>query len=70
MPVERVIMAVNSLDLKQVPLENVEILQRMVPTDQEVSFIIIFEVLFYLFLRMCCVLVFLILNRCKCFLFY
>lgn len=70
MPVERVIMAVNSLDLKQVPLENVEILQRMVPTDQEVSFIIIFEVLFYLFLRMCCVLVFLILNRCKRFLFY
>lgn len=64
MPVERVIMAVNSLDLKQVPLENVEILQRMVPTDQEVSFIIIFGVLFYLSLRMCCVLVFLILNHC------
>lgn len=69
MPVERVIMAVNSLDLKQVPLENVEILQRMVPTDQEVSFIIIFEILFYLFLHMYCVLVFLILNR-KCFLLY
>jgi len=41
MPVERVIMAVNSLDLKQVPLENVEILQRMIPTDQEVNFNII-----------------------------
>lgn len=39
MPVERVIMAVNSLDLKQVPLENVEILQRMIPTDQEVNFV-------------------------------
>lgn len=38
MPVERIIMAVNSLDLKQLPLENVEILQRMIPTDQEVSF--------------------------------
>lgn len=40
MPVERVIMAVNSLDLKQVPIESVEILQRMIPTDQEVCFII------------------------------
>ncbi|XP_066998237.1 formin-like protein [Anabrus simplex] len=35
MPVEKVIAAVNSLDLKQLSLENVEILQRMVPTDQE-----------------------------------
>lgn len=40
MPVERIITAVNSLDLKQVPLENVEILQRMVPTDQEVRFVL------------------------------
>ncbi|XP_050546800.1 formin-like protein [Daktulosphaira vitifoliae] len=37
MPVDRVIMAVNSLDLKQVPLESVEILQRMIPTDQEIK---------------------------------
>lgn len=35
MPVDKVIMAVNALDLKQMSLENVEILQRMVPTDQE-----------------------------------
>ncbi|XP_049860745.1 formin-like protein isoform X4 [Schistocerca gregaria] len=35
MPVEKVIAAVNALDLKQLSLENVEILQRMVPTDQE-----------------------------------
>lgn len=41
MPVERVIMAVNSLDLKQVPLENVEILQRMIPTDQEVNILVL-----------------------------
>lgn len=41
MPVERVIMAVNSLDLKQVPLESVEILQRMIPTDQEVNFVLL-----------------------------
>jgi hypothetical protein len=37
MPVEKVITAVNSLDLKLLSLENVEILQRMVPTDQEVK---------------------------------
>ncbi|KAK7791545.1 hypothetical protein R5R35_008345 [Gryllus longicercus] len=35
MPVEKVIMAINNLDLKVLCLENVEILQRMVPTDQE-----------------------------------
>jgi hypothetical protein len=37
MPAEKVIAAVNSLDLKLLSLENVEILQRMVPTDQEVE---------------------------------
>jgi hypothetical protein len=41
MPVEKVIAAVNSLDLKLLSLENVEILQRMVPTDQEVKFVFI-----------------------------
>ncbi|XP_044731705.1 formin-like protein isoform X1 [Chrysoperla carnea] len=35
MPVEKVITAVNSLDLKALPLDNVELLQRMVPTEQE-----------------------------------
>ncbi|GFG38927.1 hypothetical protein Cfor_11083, partial [Coptotermes formosanus] len=35
MPAEKVITAVNSLDLKLLSLENVEILQRMVPTEQE-----------------------------------
>lgn len=35
MPVEKVIAAINSLDLKQLSLENVELLQRMVPTEQE-----------------------------------
>ncbi|GBP21100.1 Formin-like protein CG32138 [Eumeta japonica] len=34
-PVEKVIQAVNNLDLKQLPLESVEILQRMVPTEAE-----------------------------------
>ncbi|KAJ0176425.1 hypothetical protein K1T71_007604 [Dendrolimus kikuchii] len=34
-PVEKVISAVNNLDLKQLPLESVEILQRMVPTEAE-----------------------------------
>nr|CAD7454436.1 unnamed protein product [Timema tahoe] len=34
-PVEKVIGAVNSLDLKVLSLENVELLQRMVPTEQE-----------------------------------
>jgi len=42
MPVESVIMAVNLLDLKQVPLESLEILQRITPTDQEVGLVIIF----------------------------
>lgn len=42
MPVERVIVAVNALDLKQCPLENVEILQRMIPTEQEVSHYVYF----------------------------
>lgn len=37
MPVEKVITAVNALDLKVLSLENVELLQRMVPTEQEVS---------------------------------
>lgn len=35
MPVEKVINAINMLDLKQLSLENVELLQRMVPTEQE-----------------------------------
>ncbi|XP_050684285.1 formin-like protein isoform X2 [Leptidea sinapis] len=34
-PVEKVILAVNSLDLKQLPLESVEIVQRMVPSEAE-----------------------------------
>ncbi|XP_066588389.1 formin-like protein isoform X2 [Prorops nasuta] len=37
MPVEKVIMAVNALDLKVLSLENVELLQRMVPTEQEIK---------------------------------
>ncbi|XP_033333839.2 formin-like protein isoform X8 [Megalopta genalis] len=37
MPVEKVISAVNALDLKVLSLENVELLQRMVPTDQEIK---------------------------------
>jgi len=32
---EKVITAINMLDLKQLSLENVELLQRMVPTEQE-----------------------------------
>ncbi|KAL3270119.1 hypothetical protein HHI36_009178 [Cryptolaemus montrouzieri] len=35
MPVEKVINAVNMLDLKQLSLDNVELLQRMVPTEPE-----------------------------------
>ncbi|KAI5710086.1 hypothetical protein M8J75_005541 [Diaphorina citri] len=35
LPVERIISAVTSLDLKTIPLESVEILQRMIPTEQE-----------------------------------
>lgn len=42
MPVEQIIMAVNSFDLKQVPLESLEILQRIIPTEQEVGSVIIF----------------------------
>lgn len=53
MPVERVIMAVNSLDLKQVPLENVEILQRMIPSDQEVNCAIIYLYLMFLLIYLC-----------------
>ncbi|XP_045448026.1 formin-like protein [Melitaea cinxia] len=34
-PVEKVIAAIQTLDLKQLPLESVEILQRMVPTEAE-----------------------------------
>ncbi|XP_047532891.1 formin-like protein isoform X3 [Vanessa atalanta] len=34
-PVEKVIAAIHTLDLKQLPLESVEILQRMVPTEAE-----------------------------------
>ncbi|XP_034942061.1 formin-like protein isoform X2 [Chelonus insularis] len=37
MPIEKVITAVNALDLKVLSLENVELLQRMVPTDQEIK---------------------------------
>ncbi|XP_059622727.1 formin-like protein isoform X1 [Phlebotomus argentipes] len=37
MPAEMVIRAINNLDLKQLSLENVEILQKMVPTEQEVK---------------------------------
>ncbi|KRT86828.1 hypothetical protein AMK59_639, partial [Oryctes borbonicus] len=35
MPIEKVINAITTLDLKQLHLENVELLQRMVPTDLE-----------------------------------
>lgn len=35
MPVDKVINAINMLDLKQLSLENVELLQRMVPSEQE-----------------------------------
>lgn len=35
MPVEKVVMAINNLDLKEISLENVEILQKMTPTEQE-----------------------------------
>lgn len=35
MPIEKVINAINNFDLKQLSLENVELLQRMVPTEQE-----------------------------------
>lgn len=35
MPIDCVLKAINNLDLKQLSLENVEILQKMVPTEQE-----------------------------------
>lgn len=37
MPVESVTWAINNLDLKQLSLENVEILQKMIPTEQEIK---------------------------------
>lgn len=37
MPIELVIRAINNLDLKQLSLENVEILQKMTPTEQEIK---------------------------------
>lgn len=37
MPIDKVINAINNLDLKQISLENVEILQKMTPTEQEVK---------------------------------
>lgn len=37
MSVDLVIKAINNLDLKQLSLENVEILQKMVPTEQEIK---------------------------------
>ena len=37
MPIDEVIIAINSLDLKKLSLENVEMLQKMVPTDVEVK---------------------------------
>lgn len=45
MPVEKVIAAVNALDLKVLSLENVELLQRMVPTEQEVRIWFFFSTL-------------------------
>lgn len=53
MPMERIIMAVNLLDLKQVPLESVEILQRMIPTDQEVSFVVSYFSFFFINMYKC-----------------
>lgn len=37
MPIDDVIAAIHSLDLKKLSLENVELLQKMVPTDAEVK---------------------------------
>ncbi|XP_013116721.1 formin-like protein isoform X5 [Stomoxys calcitrans] len=37
MPIDEVISAIHSLDLKKLSLENVELLQKMVPTDVEVK---------------------------------
>ena len=36
MPIEKVTAAINALDLKLLPLEVVEVLQKMIPTEQEV----------------------------------
>jgi hypothetical protein len=51
MPVEDVIRAVNALDLKTFSLENVEILQRMLPTESEVIQNIYFQFMFQLFVN-------------------
>lgn len=37
MPVEVVIRGINNLDLKQISLENVELLQKMTPTELEIK---------------------------------
>ena len=37
MPIDEVILAIHSLDLKKLSLENVELLQKMIPTDVEVK---------------------------------
>lgn len=37
MPIDEVIAAIHSLDLKKLSLENVELLQKMIPTDVEVK---------------------------------
>lgn len=37
MPIDDVVAAIHSLDLKKLSLENVELLQKMVPTDAEVK---------------------------------
>ncbi|XP_023246992.1 formin-like protein CG32138 [Copidosoma floridanum] len=37
MPVDKIIAAVNALDLKVLSLENVELLQKIVPTEQEIK---------------------------------
>lgn len=37
MPIDTVIRAINNLDLKQISLENVEILQKMIPNEQEIK---------------------------------
>lgn len=37
MPIDEVIAAIHGLDLKKLSLENVELLQKMIPTDTEVK---------------------------------
>lgn len=37
MPIDMVTRAINNLDLKQLTLENVEMLQKMTPTEQEIK---------------------------------